>query len=112
MVKLTEVPKNAAFHGEIEYVPNRREPRIASEDLNKQFLAQPIVPTQYPMKDLGKSEVGVDKAGLRFSQLPEGKSKQGEKIKNILQRFRRHFRYPALAQYLQRMGFMNSFLEI
>jgi hypothetical protein len=71
-----------------------------------------MLPALYPVRDLGKSEVGVDKAGLRFSQLPEGKSKQAEKIKSILQRFRRHYRYPALAQYLQRMGFMNSFLEI
>ena len=71
-----------------------------------------MAPSIYPVKELGKTEVGVDKAGLRFSQLPVGKSKQGEKIKNILQRFRRHHKYTALAQYLQRMGFMNSFLEI
>jgi hypothetical protein len=61
-------------------------------------------------RELGKSEVGVDKAGLRFSQLPEGKSKQAEKIKNIIQRFRKHYKYSQLAQHLQRIGFMSAFL--
>jgi hypothetical protein len=54
----------------------------------------------------------VDKAGLRFSQLPEGKSKHAEKIKIIIQRFRKHNKYGQLAQHLQRIGFMSAFLEI
>jgi hypothetical protein len=74
-VKTGELPRGTQFKGEVEYVPTKREPRVASEDLNKQFLAQPMISSQNFGKDNGKSEVRVDKSGLRFSQLPEGKSK-------------------------------------
>jgi hypothetical protein len=75
LVKTSELPRCTQFKGEVEYIPTKREPRVASEDLNKQFLAQPKIYYQNFGKDNGKSEVRVDKSGLRFSQLPEGKSK-------------------------------------
>jgi hypothetical protein len=53
-----------------------------------------------------------DKSGLRFSQLPEGKSKQSEKIKNILQKFRKHNKYLTLSQYFARMGFLQCLTDI
>lgn len=112
LVKLVELPKNSRFLGEIDYLPQKRPIRVASEELSKQFLVQPVLALPTARRELGKSEIGVDKAGLRFSQLPEGKSKQAEKIKNIIQRFRKHYKYGQLASHLQKIGFMNSFLEI
>ena len=81
---------------------------MASEELAKQFVIQTALPGQFGRRE-GRME-GIDKAGLRCSQLPEGKSKQAEKIKNIIQRFRKHPKYSAFSQHLQRFGFNNAFL--
>ena len=60
----------------------------------------------------GVRREGREEKGLRCGQLPEGKSKQGEKIKGIIQRFRRHPRYLAFSQYLGKLGLAAALLEI
>lgn len=111
LCRVSDVSFNAEFMGEVEYMPAKREIKVASEELSKQFLLQPVISAAMaPRTDMFKGE--GEKTGLRFSQLPEGKSKQGEKIKSILQRFRKHSKYQTLAQHLQRIGVMQGFVEI
>lgn len=61
-----------------------------------------------PKKDFDKR---AEKPGLRLSagQLPQGKSKQTEKVKGVLQKFRKHPKYPQLSQQLNKLGLMQGF---
>ena len=64
------------------------------------------------MPTAGKRESRVEDKGLRFGQLPEGKSKQAEKIKLIIQKFRKHQKHNQLNQHLTRLGFASALNEI
>ena len=75
-------------------------------------MSQPFAGQSGAAKELGKADAGPDRTGLRFGQLPEGKSKHAEKIKAILQKFRKHQKYNSLAQYMQRIGLLSAFMEI
>lgn len=55
-------------------------------------------------------QVGGRTRGLALTM--EGKTRQMEKIKNIIQKFRKHQKYNTLANYLGKIGLLQALNEI